>query len=84
MWEQSQRAWQISLFQMHQYMQPLVEICSQYSFFMLDILYKLFSLITPEILKNEKIRISCCSRGYDPCNFHKYQKLESILLDIEN
>lgn len=52
--------------------------------FMLDILYKLFSLITPEILKNEKIRISCYSRGYDPCNFHKYQKLESILLDIEN
>lgn len=51
---------------------------------MLDILYKLFSLITPEILKNEKIRISCYSRGYDPCNFHKYQKLESILLDIEN
>lgn len=83
-WEQSQRAWQISLFQMHQYMRPLAEICSQYTFFMLVILYKLFILITQEILKIEKVRISCYSRSYDLCNFHKYQKLESILLDIEN
>ena len=51
---------------------------------MLVILYKLFILIIPEKLKNEKVRISWFSRSYDLCKFHKYQKLESILLDIEN
>lgn len=55
-----------------------------YIFLMLVILYKLFILIIPEKLKIEKVRISWFSRSYDLCKFHKYQKLESILLDIEN
>jgi len=51
---------------------------------MFVILYKLLILIIPEKLKKEKVRISCYSRSYDLCKFHKYRKLESILLETEN